>query len=1271
MSVEVEATSPLERYVPRIATDWSDDAPGKSWQEFDATLCFVDISGFTNLSEKLARRGRIGAEELTGVLNFVFGRMLELAYLQGGSLLKFGGDALLLMFTGYDHPTRAASAAVEMRAALRAAASYETSVGKLRLRMSVGIHSGPIHLFRTGTSHSELVVAGPGGTATTEMEKAADPGEILVSTGTMERLPEGAATKAKGEGWLLKWRKAHCIAPGPVRREDRDPDEVRRWVPVALRDYLSAGSPEPEHRIATVGFIRFCGFDHLLDSEGPDTASQALDTTIALIQSAVHDEEVTFLATDINEDGGKVILAAGVPAAREEDEARILRAFRRIADSDVPLDLHFGVNRGHVFTGEVGTEYRSTYTVMGDTVNLAARLMAAAHEGKIYATTGVLDQASTLYSAEALEPFLVKGKEDPVHAYVVGEELGERSIDDRSELPFTGRLAEVDELTEAIADARDGKGSVVTVIGETGVGKSRMIRQACAQVPEVPVINIHAEPFGTTTPYRPFRDPLRAILVIERGTQDEMTKAMTDRVAEIDPGLLSMLPLLASVAHIDVPDTPEASAIEPRFRMDRLADAVARLLDLALAEPTVINIEDAQWMDEASAHLIAHFTASHEERPWAILVSRRGEEDGFVPAEGRTLMLGDLKPEEAEELVIEATEATPLRPHEIDAIVARGGGNPLFLEEILRVVRETGSTDELPDSLGTVVSAGIDALPPLTRRVLQYCSVFGRSFRVATVQKILARDDLVLDAITRELLDGFLDEQGEGRLRFRTAMVRDVAYDSLSFRRRRELHLRAAAAIEEDSVGHPDDAADQLAMHYSLGGDHERTWYYARLAGERAARSFANVEAAAQYERALDAASRLHEISDGDRSSVWSELGDVREQAGIFDEALDAYSRGLRLVRNRPYFQLPLLLKRAWTLERAGNYPIALREATKAKKVADLVDSERWRAKATAFAAHIRQRQEKPREALREGQLAIDEATNADDKEALAKAYTIVSWARLLLALPGARDLLEKALLLYEEIDDHVGQADATNNLGGLGYFEGRWVEALEFYKRSRSESERLGNVGDVGIGNMNIGEVLVNQGHHDDAVDVLRDASRSLRAIGFSAAAAYAEMQLGRALLAQGRVGDAQAILTAVRDDVVAEGYAILGFESAIYLAECSIVVGDPRDALQILDAARVQVGDEAAIYAPTEARARARALAAMDRRSEAFQEVGRGLEAARGRGMDYEIALLLLLEADLSPGGDENTREKSIAEATEILDRLGVCRPAIADRSNAGISG
>ena len=1259
MRAQAEPDSTLERYVPRIATEWEHDAAGEMWRELDATLCFVDISGFTSLSERLARRGRIGAEELTGVLNHVFGSMLELAYLQGGSLLKFGGDALLLLFTGHDHAARGASAAVEMRAALRDAASYRTSVGRLRLRMSVGVHTGEIHLFRTGRSHLELVIAGPGGTTTTEMEKTADPGEILVSSGTRERLPEGAAPTAKGNGWLLKWRKAHCFAPGPIARERRDPDEVRKWVPAGLRDYLSAGTPEPEHRIATVGFIRFCGVDQMMATEGPESVANALDATIDVIQSAADQEGVTFLATDINEDGGKVILAAGAPVARDEDEGRILRALRLIADTDTPLDLHFGVNRGHVFTGEVGTEYRSTYTVMGDTVNLAARLMAAASAGKIYATPAVLDRSGTLFASEPVEPFRVKGKEEPVHAYEVGEELGERTADTRTNLPFVGRGVELAELTATVVDAAGGSGSVVTVVGETGTGKSRLVREACAAVPGIPVISVHAEPYGAASPYRPFRDPMRSVLGIERGTHDEMAQALAARVAEIDPDLLPMLPLLGDVAHIEVANTPEVAAIEPRFRTDRLADSVARLLDQVLVDPAVIDVEDAQWMDEASSHLLAHFTATADRRPWAILVSRRGDAEGFVPTEGRTIELGELTPGEAEELVILATEATPLRPHEIKAIVARAGGNPLFLEEILRVVRETGSTEELPDSLGTVVSTGIDALPPLTRRILRYASVLGRSFRIETVRAVLAGDNLELDAATRRVLSGFLEPDGKGRLRFRTAMVRDVAYDGLSFRRRRQLHLRAAEAIERASGGIPDDYADQLAMHYSLGNEHERAWHFARIAADRAKRSYANVEAATQYERALESARRLSGVPELERSEVLVELGDVRERAGLFDEALDAYRRAYRLVGNDPIAQGELLLKRAGARERAGHYPMALSETTRAKHLVEGVRSPEaasLAARATAFSAQVKLRQERPRDALRRARAAADEATAADAKGALAQAYSVMAWAHLMLDDPGALELSQQALELYEELDDLVGQTHMNNNLGFLAFFAGRWGEALEYYERSRSGSERLGNVVDAGFVEANIGEVLVNQLRLDEGETQLRHASRVLRASGEIWMATFAELQLGRVLTERGDLDGAEALLRRVEDEVNTLDFVTSAFEAALYLADCAIRKGEPEAALALLDSGSREAGDEASIYAATEARLRAVALAAAGREDEAADRLDEGLSVARGRNLDYEVALLLFLDAELVESSQPDRAAASRAEAAEIFGRLEI---------------
>src|SRR5436190_8711534 len=161
--------NPLAAYIPRIAAEWDLESPGARYRELDATCCFVDISGFTALSERLARRGRIGAEELTEVLNHVFSRMLGVAYEKGGSLLKFGGDALLLAFDADDHAVLAAQAAVTMRAALREARTFPTSVGRLNLRMSVGLHSGAFDFFRVGASHHELLVAGPSAPSTTRM----------------------------------------------------------------------------------------------------------------------------------------------------------------------------------------------------------------------------------------------------------------------------------------------------------------------------------------------------------------------------------------------------------------------------------------------------------------------------------------------------------------------------------------------------------------------------------------------------------------------------------------------------------------------------------------------------------------------------------------------------------------------------------------------------------------------------------------------------------------------------------------------------------------------------------------------------------------------------------------------------------------------------------------------------------------------------------------------------------------------------------------------
>src|SRR5436190_1675362 len=285
----------LAAYIPKIAAEWERETPNARWRELDATCCFVDISGFTALSERLARRGRIGAEELTEVLNHVFGRMLGIAYDKGGSLLKFGGDALLLLFSGDDHACVGAEAAVAMRAALREARTLPTSVGRLNLRMSTGIHSGTFHFFRVGESHRELLVGGPAASETTRMEHGADAGEIVVSAATAARLPPRSCGAPKGDGLLLKWRKVVEGGPGPLPLREQSAASAELSIPVALRTHLLHAAGEPEHRMASVAFVKFAGVDDYLAEHGPDATAGALHDIVTTVQRAADAEEVTFL----------------------------------------------------------------------------------------------------------------------------------------------------------------------------------------------------------------------------------------------------------------------------------------------------------------------------------------------------------------------------------------------------------------------------------------------------------------------------------------------------------------------------------------------------------------------------------------------------------------------------------------------------------------------------------------------------------------------------------------------------------------------------------------------------------------------------------------------------------------------------------------------------------------------------------------------------------------------------------------------------------------
>jgi tetratricopeptide (TPR) repeat protein len=909
-----------------------------------------------------------------------------------------------------------------------------------------------------------------------------------------------------------------------------------------------------------------------------------------------------------------------------------------------------------VFSGDIGTDYRSTYTVMGDTVNLAARLMAAAPPGAVYAAPSVLDHSHTMFATQALEPFHVKGKTAPVQAYAVGEETGIRTERSHGDLPFTGRDWELAVVREALARTSRGTGAAITITGETGFGKSRLVEETLAGAGDP--FTVQADPYGADNAYWAFRDPLRELLGIERVGQEEMAAQLVEAMSSLGPDLAPMAPLIGDVAQIDVPDTPETAAIEPRFRPDRTAAVLTGVFDAVRPGPLTLVVEDGHWLDEASVGLVMRLAAAARERPWLVLVTTRPGVEGLTEPPISTLALGPLPDEAARALAVIATEAAPLRPHELETVVSRAAGNPLFLEEILRLVRETGSTDALPDSLDAVVGNEIDTLRPHSRRLLRYCSVLGRTFRRAVAEAFLEPEGVVLDAATQRELARFIEPDGETRWRFRHSVMHDVAYQGLSFRRRKELHGRAGAVIERLAGKDTDSVAESLALHYAEAGKHEKAWHYGVVAGDHAKTAFANVEAAGHYRRALSEVRSLATLPD-ERSvaSVAESLGDVLERAGMFEEALAALGRSTRMLRGDPVAQAKVMVKRARAHVRVGSYAAAIRQTTVGLRLVDGEggpDAAMVRSQLAALASGIRLQQGRPGDALSLARRAEPIALDAADRDGLARVYTVLDGAYEMLGRPEEAVYADRARALYEDLGDLNGMATVDNNVGVRAYDEGRWKEAAEAYARAGEVYARAGNLTAAALCGANLGEVLVSQGRLDEAEPLLRDAVRTLRAANDLDEAIFAEIQLARCQLARGDVTGATGSLEGLMAEAVSLGQRHYALEVATHLGGALVRCGEPARALEVLESAEAAAGELAAHYQAPLLRVRAEASGALGRRDDAVTLATAGLDAAREQGLVYEEALLLRVRADAR--ADPNGATDDLEEAERLLQGLGV---------------
>jgi class 3 adenylate cyclase/tetratricopeptide (TPR) repeat protein len=1209
----------LEPYVPRLVVTWLQEDPTARWKGIEGSLAFVDISGFTQLTERLARKGRVGAEEMSDILNATFADLLAVAYKDGAGLVKWGGDAVLLLFEGEDHAQRACRAAARMRSRLATIGRIGSGSGRVVLRMSVGVHSGLFHFFLVGDPelHRELIISGPAASRCAEVEAIADADEVGISAETAALLPPHLVGPEKDGAFLLAAEPELDDLPIVMRGSSEGVD-IAGLLPVAVRAHLLSADGEPEHRRIAVAFVQFSGTDALLRDEGPEALADALDECMRNVQEATARNGVTFFETDINRDGGKVMLTAGAPASLGNDEERMLRATRRIVERIGRLPVRVGVNCGPVFAGDFGPPFRRTFSVKGDAINLAARVMGKAQPGQLLATTAVLERSQTRFELEPLAPFMVKGKSAPVEAASVGPMLAERGADAAAG-SLVGREPEMAVLRQAAASTVAGDGQVVDLVGEPGIGKSRLVQELLVSA-GLPAHVTGCDQYERETAYWPMRALLRSVLGVAADAQGgDVLDALEDAVAERDATLLPWLPLIATVLDVDCFPTPEVAALAPEFRKARLEDTVVRFLSVMLAEPTVVVIDDVHLMDDASVDLLARICRTVARRPWLVVVMRREAEEGFHPDEAAhvvQLRPGPLEPGDLEQLARRHLEDTTLTPEDVASLTRRAGGNPLFLRGLVLAARTGARLDGLPETLEGLITSQIDRLPPDERTLLRFASVLGAGFHESELRALMVGHRLPTrpDALRR--LSYFIRQEGHGRYRFDHQLIRDTAYEGLPYRLRRTLHGRAGEVIEANAAA-PDEVAELLSFHYLHAARMDKAWDYSRLAGLRARDKYAYAQAEELLERATTAARALRDKVDSrDLVDVEVALGEARFRLGRNDAALASYQAARRRMRDEPVRAALLHKEEASIYYRQGRHAVALRSITRGLRLIEPLGTPpamTARSRLEGAYAVVRENQGRYRDALRWARLAEQHAEDCGDPAALADALEAVHGALSMLGRESDRAYGEEALALYEQVGDRVGQSRALNNLAVHAWINGRGGESLEMFRRAEVLAQEAGDTGGAAATSYNVGDVLVRLGRSDEAVDLLRGLLPVLAGLGVEDFHAAARRALGLALVLQGERAEGDTLLSEARAalDALGEPAEVVETDAAIAY---SLLLDDRATEAEALarDACERAVALDAGYLLPWSLRLHGAALADSGRLDEALEVLDRALESA-----------------------------------------------------------
>lgn len=909
-----------------------------------------------------------------------------------------------------------------------------------------------------------------------------------------------------------------ALAPEPGRFAS-----PKSYTPKHLAEKIltSKNVLEGERKQVTVLFCDIANSTVLAERVGPEAMHGLLEQFFELALTEIHRYEGT-----VNQFLGDGFMALfGAPVAHEDDARRAVLAAlemqRRVrehwsalqAGPADALSVRMGLNTGLVVVGKIGDNLRMDYTAVGDTTNLAARLQQLADPGTILISEATHRLVQGAVRVEKTEPLHLKGKDEPIVAYkLVGfgprrSPLEERLT--RAVVPFVGRERELAALRDLLAQVTVGQGQVVGVVGEPGMGKSRLLYEFRQTLVGKPLTYLEGRcvSYGSSIPYLPWLDILRNNCGI---VDSDSPEAIADKVAfglhevGMDPEEWSMYLLhLLGVKE----RTERLEALSPEAIKARTFEALRQLsLRGSRRRPIIFLVEDAHWIDRTSEEYLATLVESLIAAPIFLITTYR---PGYRPpwmdrSYATQITLRRLTVTDSTAVIrsILKTDTVPVSISE--TILNKAEGNPFFLEELSRALVEHGGAADraIPDTVQGVIMGRIDRLSDETKRLLRTASVLGREFSLKLLGRIWDGGALEPQLLELRRLEFIYERTGaeEPVYVFKHALTQDVAYEGLLTRRREALHAAAAKALEEIYADRLDEAVDSLAYHYARSEVADKAVMYLIRVADKAARVYANAEAMAHLREALVHLDRLPDNRERDRMFLEVALrqGYSCYFLGRFEESVDLLlQQRERLERlQEPSLTGPYHFWLAHMYSRLGNQERAVDSAQRAIDEATRCADEATLGKAHGLLALEGHWSGRAAEGIEHGQQAVSLLERSGQHWWLGMAHFYVAVNYLLLGrFELALNASAQAQAVGERIADPRLQSYAAFVDSWTEASRGEWETAIDECQRSRKLAP---DPVSSAYASAWLGYAYVEKGDFVEALPVLHQAIRELERFGF-----------------------------------------------------------------------------------------------------------------------------------------------------------------------------